>query len=132
MSFAIVLTIDGKEYDRVLSVNYNIGRAIDHFGRPVGQPIGGQINLTIESSVDNSLFAWIVDPYAHKNGSIKFQQGGQASTMRELSWENGYIVSFAESADATSASSMVISFTISAEKLKMSGETQDNKWPKNS
>ena len=49
--------------------------------------------------------------------------------MKELSWEQGYIVKFKETADVEGKKAMVIDFTVSAKILKVGNAVFEQNWP---
>ncbi len=130
MSFKAHLSIDGGEEVRLLHCSYSLQRDYDSTGRPSSMVHGGTVNFTIESTDDNSLFEWMVDQFTHKKGKVVFFKRDSNTKMKELSFEDGYIVKYAESIDSIGDNPMTISFTVSAKKLSVSGATHENPWPK--
>lgn len=129
MSFKANLNIAGKEV-RVLHCSYTLHREVDQTGRPSSTVYGGKISIEIESTDDNSLFEWMVDQFATKDGTVTFLKRDQDSKMKELKWEKGYIVQYTESIDAIGENPMSIHFVVSAEKITMGGASHKNPWPK--
>jgi hypothetical protein len=129
MSFNAMLSIDGGAEVRVLHSSYALNRDVDSTGRPSSLVRGGVVNIEIESTDDNSLFAWMVDQYTTKNGKITFYKRDSKTKMKELSWENGYLVSMTEALDAMGENPMTIHFTISAQKITVGDATHENPWP---
>ncbi len=130
MSFKAMLSIDGKPEIRLLHCSYSLQRDFDATGRPSSMVHGGTMNFLIESTEDNSLFEWMVDQFANKKGKATFYKRDSDTKMKELSFEDGYIVQYAESIDSLGDSPMTISFTISARKIAVAGITHENPWPK--
>ncbi|MCX6270842.1 MAG: type VI secretion system tube protein TssD, partial [Bacteroidetes bacterium] len=58
MSFKAKFSVDGKEFN-VLSASYHLYQETDATGRPSSITRGGSITVTIESTDDTSMFAWI-------------------------------------------------------------------------
>ena len=50
--------------------------------------------------------------------------------MKELSFENAYIIEFAEGIDIVGTAPMSISITISAQIIKIGGAEYEENWPK--
>lgn len=130
MSFKATLSIDGGEETRLLHCSYALQRDFDSTGRPSSMVHGGTIDFTIESTDDNSLFEWMVDQFSHKKGKATFFKRDSNTKMKEVSFEDGYIVKYSEAIDAIGESPMVINFTVSAKKISVAGATHENPWPK--
>lgn len=130
-SFDALLTVDGGLSDvKVIHCSYSLNRDVDASGKPSGAVRGGLINIQIESTKDVSLNEWMVEQFTAKNGKVAFKNIDANTTMKELSWENGYIVQLSEAFDIVGENSMTISFTVSAERIKTGAAKHDNRWPK--
>lgn len=129
MSFNATVSIDGGAEVRVLHASYALNRDVDSTGRPSSMIRGGTVQIEIESTEDVSLFAWMVDQYSTKNGKITFFKRDSKTKMKELSWENGYIVTFSESIDSIGENPMTIHFVVSAQKITIGDATHENPWP---
>ncbi len=129
MSFNADVSIDGGKPVRVLHASYALNRDVDSTGRPSSMIRGGTVQIEIESTEDTSLFAWMVDQYTTKGGKITFYKRDSKTTMKELTWENGYIVTFSESIDSIGENPMTIHFVISAQKITVGDATHENPWP---
>ncbi len=129
MSFNATLSIDGGADVRVLHASYALNRDVDSTGRPSSMIRGGTVQIEVESTEDTSLFTWMVDQYSTKNGKITFFKRDSKTKMKELSWENGYIVQFSESIDSIGENPMTIHFVISAQKITVGDATHENPWP---
>lgn len=130
-AFDALLSVDGGLSDvKVIHCSYSLNRDVDASGKPSGAVRGGLINIQIESTKDVSLNEWMVEQFTAKNGKVAFKNIDANTTMKELTWEHGYIVQLSESFDIVGENSMTISFTVSAEKIKIGAATHDNRWPK--
>jgi len=129
MAFKAKLKLDDKEYE-ALDCEYSFHRNVDVKGRPISSVFGGSIRIVVESDDDTNIVAQLMSQFKPVSGSVTFHKGGEPTTMKELSWENGYIMKFIEKFDITNRSPMKIHFDISAEKIIMGGEKVDHKWPK--
>jgi hypothetical protein len=129
MSFKAKLTIGGKKFD-VLHCSYTFRRDVDAKGRPSSSVYGGTIQLEIESTDDTSILESMINNiYKSFSGTITFQKRDEDAKMKELSFEDGYIVQYAEALDAVGANPMTINFIISARKLKVGNAEHQNEWP---
>lgn len=128
MAFRSTLNLGGKEFD-VLQCNYKLKRDVDSKGRPSSNIYGGEVLVEIESTEDTSILEQMVNQFNPISGSIIFKKGNEESKMKELSWENGYIVSFEEGIDIVGSKPMVIRFTVSAQVIKIGNASFEQNWP---
>jgi hypothetical protein len=129
MAFRGKLQLADSEYD-VLSCYHSFHRDVDEKGRPVTNVYGGTVRIVVESNDDTNIIVRLMDQFKPLSGSVIFHKSGEPSAMKELSWENGYIMKFHETFDSTGKEPMKIYFEISAEKITMGSETIDHKWQK--
>ena len=128
MAFKATLTMGGKEFD-VQRCNYRLQRDVDSKGRPASDIYGGTIDITVESTEDTSIIEAMVNQFKPGSGNIVFKRGDEESKMKELIWENGYIVRFEEGIDVIGRIPMILTFQISAQIIKI-GEAQiEQTWP---
>lgn len=132
MSFQAHLSIEGGSEIRLLHCSYSLNRDVDATGRPSSMVRGGTVQFTIESTHDTQLNEWMVDQFTTKQGKVTFFKRDSNTKMKELKFENAYIVHITESYDATGANPMTIHFTITAEKITVGSATHTNPWPKES
>ncbi len=132
MSFQAHLSIEGGSDIRLLHCSYSLNRDVDATGRPSSMVRGGTVQFTIESTHDTQLNEWMVDQFTTKQGRVTFFKRDSNTKMKELKFENAYIVHITESYDATGTNPMTIHFTITAEKITVGSATHTNPWPKES
>src|ERR687890_2691870 len=113
MSFNAKLKFSGKDGIDVLACDYALRRDVDAKGRPASGVYGGTINLTIESTDDTSIIESMVNQYKPVDGTITFKKSDEDAKMKELSWEKGYVINFAETLDTVGTYPMIIKFTVS-------------------
>lgn len=128
MAFKAVCKIGSKEFD-VISCDYALRRDVDAKGRPSSGLYGGTINLAVESTDDTSIIESMVNQYKPVDGTVTFKKSDEDAKMKELTWEKGYIINFAESLDIVGAQPMLIHFTVSAQKIKIGNAEHKNDWP---
>jgi hypothetical protein len=128
MAFKAVCKIGSKEFD-VISCDYALRRDVDAKGRPSSGLYGGTINLAVESTDDTSIIESMVNQYKPVDGTVTFKKSDEDAKMKELTWEKGYIINFAESLDIIGAQAMLIHFTVSAQKIKIGNAEHKNDWP---
>ena len=128
MSFKAIFKTTGYEF-RVLSCSYNVYRAVDEMGRPTSATVGGEINITVESTENNLFFEHICVGEMLKEGTVVFYKRSEESTMRELSFKNAFISSFSETFDHSGESgAMVLSISLSAQVMSMGNGEIINEW----
>jgi hypothetical protein len=118
MSFLAKLEIGSTEYN-VLNVDYEISQPIDHQNKPSGKPKGGIINLTIESNQKNDIIEWMVSPTMKKSGKVTFYRRDANSSMRTLSFNDGFCVNYKEIFDASGSNPMKLQIKVSAGEMKI-------------
>jgi hypothetical protein len=128
MAFKATLSIDGKEFD-VQKCSYQLRRDVDSKGRPSSDIYGGTVDVTVESTEDTSIIESMVNQFKPGSGSIVFNKGNEESKMKELIWENGYIIDFKEDIDVIGKQPMLLSFKVSAQILKIGGAQIEQSWP---
>ena len=130
MAFKAQLKIGSKEFD-VISCDYALSREVDGKGRPASVVYGGTIDLVVESSDDTSIIeAMVNNQFKPLDGTVTFKKSDEDAKMKELSFEKGYIVKFGESFGTLDSRPMLISFTVSAQKIKIGSAEHVNDWPK--
>lgn len=129
MAFRANLNFEGGIYD-VLECTYSFRRDVDLKGRPSSNVYGGNIYVEIEATEDTKIISQMVNQFKPCGGTIVFNKGDEEAKMKEVTWENGYIIKFSESLDVIGREPMKINFVVSAEKIKVEGTEVDHKWPK--
>lgn len=129
MAFRATLNFGGKEFD-VLDCKYDIHRDVDIKGRPSSNLYGGNITVHVESTEDTSILEQMVNQFKPNSGSVIFKKGDEEAKMKELEWENGYIKDFQEDIDIDGSRPMTITFTVSAQIIKIGGANFEQNWPK--
>jgi hypothetical protein len=129
MAFKATVSIDGAKETTLLHCSYSLRRDVDATGRPSGRLYGGTIQMELESTDDTSLLEWMVDPYSRKGGTIKFYKDNENAKMKELKFEDGYIIQYSEAMDSIGSNPMTINFTVSAKKIGVENAEHENEWP---
>jgi hypothetical protein len=129
MAFKARLNFSGKEYD-VLNCSYALNRDVDSKGRPSSGVYGGTIDLEIESTEDTSIVESMVNnQYKPVTGTLLVKKSEEDAKMKELTFEDGYIVKYSEGLSIIGDTPMTYKFTISARKLKLGNAEHVNDWP---
>lgn len=130
MAFRATLNLGGKEFD-VLDCDYKIKRDVDSKGRPASNLYGGKVRVHVESTEDTSILEQMITQFKPLSGSIVFKKGDEEAKLKELTWENGYIIEFEENIDVVGKKNMSLTFVVSAQVLKIGGAQFEQIWPAN-
>ncbi len=128
MSFIAKLKIDQEEFT-VLHCNFNINQHIDESGKPVSIPVGGLINLVVESTDSAFIYDWMISPTQKKSGTITFYRRDAMSKMKTLSFSDAFCVNYREEYIHLGEIPMQIAFTISARVITMVNSAFTKNWP---
>lgn len=128
MAFRATLSLGDKEFD-VLDCSYKLNRDVDSKGRPSSNIYGGIVNVHVESTESSLILEQMVSQFKPISGNIVFKKGDEEAKMKELVWENGYIISFEEDIDIVGSRPMSIKFSVSAQVLKVGNAQFEQNWP---
>ncbi len=128
MSFKAEFEVAGNKY-RVLHCSYSLQQDIDATGRPSSGVKGGTIQLEVESTDKTALTEWMVDPFKHQDGKITFYKRDSNQKSKELSFKEGYLVSYSETFTNVGDNPMTEHFVISSKEIKMGNAEHKNEWP---
>lgn len=84
---------DSREFD-VLRWDVKFNRDVDPKGRPASDIYGGKIYVEVESTPDTIVLDKMFKQYQPVNGSIVFKKADEDAKMKELVFENGYVVEY--------------------------------------
>ena len=119
-----------REFD-VLRWDVKFNRNVDPKGRPASDIYGGTINVEVESTPDTIVLDKMFKQYQPVNGNIVFKKADEDAKMKELVFENGYVIKYEEALSVANDYPMTIKFTISAQTVKMNEVTFTQDWPEN-
>jgi ABC-type proline/glycine betaine transport system ATPase subunit len=130
MSYNASLKFNGGEAHKVLNVNYNVARTVDHSGRVASDPSDALIKVTIEATDKTEILESLLNgKFKPTKGEISFNKSHEEGTQVTLNWQNGYVIHHEVNFDAVNAKSMVINFLISAETITYGGAEYHGAWP---
>ncbi len=127
MSFKAQIDVAGAK-NNILDLSYALKQETDATGRPSSITRGGQITLTVESTGDTKFFEWMCNNFERKDGKITFTKRDSDATMKELSFKEGYLVSYRENFNAQGENPITETFTISAKEISMGNASHLNQW----
>ena len=128
MAFKALLELEGNEY-QVLFSKVDMSRHVDGKGSVSSEIKGGRVNVKVKSTDNTTVIEQAVNSQ-HKpvSGVIKFYKADSEQVMKELKFENAFIVFFSEQLDAMAETPMTTEITFSAEKISIGNATLDNRW----
>jgi hypothetical protein len=129
MAFKLRLKVAGKEVN-ILNLSYQLNQETDPTGRPSSVSRGGKVNITIESTGDSVFFDWMINNFERKDGSIVFIKRDTDATLKELKFEEAYLVNYRENFDAANEQPVTETFTLSARAISIGGSKHENEWIK--
>ena len=128
MAFKAKFSVDGKDFN-VLSCSYHLFQETDVTGRPSSVTRGGKVTVTLESTDDTSLFTWMTDSWDRKSGNVKFfKRDSESAIMKQVDFEEAYLVSFEETFSHNTEMPMVLTITLSAKKMTIGSASHENEW----
>jgi hypothetical protein len=128
MAFKADFVVDGKTY-RVLHFTYSFHQSTDNTGRVSSLVQGGTLTLEVESTKDTSLLEWMTADDMKKDGSVKFySRTNQEQVLKELKFNEAYMVSYTESFSTFGDNPMSEQFTLSAKKVSINNAVHENEW----
>lgn len=127
MSFKSELSVAGKKY-KVVDLRMKLARSIGPTGISTSQTRGGQVIITVESTGDSSLMEWMCDSFRTEDGQVDFYRADQNSISKSINWEQGYCVKYEQNYNATSKTTMLETFTVSAKAVSIGTGRHENDW----
>ena len=129
MSFKATLKLGNSEFD-VITCAYSFYRDVDVKGRPSSIVYGGRIDFSVESTDDTSIIeAMVNNQHKPVDGKVTWTKVDADGTLKELSFEHAFIVAYSEAFSTGGGDSMLISFGVSAETIKIGNAELVNDWP---
>ena len=130
MAFKARLNFSGRGYD-VIHCSYSLNRDVDAKGKPSSGVYGGTIDIEVESTEDTSIVeAMVNNQYKPLTGTLLIKKSEEDAKLKEVYFEDGYIVKYSEGINTTGDNPMTLKFQISARKLKLGNAEHTNDWPK--
>jgi hypothetical protein len=130
MAYEMKFTLNGKKYN-VLNSSFSFNRSVDQKGRPSSGVYGGDLSLVLETQDDTQLAEiMLLKQTTPQKGDLEIFRGTNSGSFRKISFEDGFITSYNESASAHGGDNMQIAITISARTLSIGDAAKHvNTWP---
>ena len=94
MTCKAILSLENKEFE-LLDCSYSLRRYPDSEGRP-SSIVEGTVKICVESAED-IIFTELMFDQKPVSGNVVFKK--DSTPIKQLTWENGYVVSCQNSAD---------------------------------
>ncbi|ULT29182.1 hypothetical protein KUH03_01020 [Sphingobacterium sp. E70] len=89
------------------------------------------MKVEVESTEDTSVIeAMVNNQYKTVNGKITFKKSEEDATMKELKFQDAYIIQYNEGISITNDRPMTLTLVLSSRVLEMQNATLENDWPK--
>ncbi len=128
-SFRGILTLDGQDFPLV-QCSYEFNQATSERGRVTAKVRSGLLVLHLDVPDGDQLLAWALDPHKKLSGSVLFHQTDRPVVREELTFEDGFCVSYAEVFQVGAAPEGAYRCTlhISAARLMLGAAEKNNNW----
>lgn len=128
-----ILEVDGVAYKNVYQISYELYTSKDETGRPTDRAHAGLIKVTRESDENSDISRWAMDSSQPnwKAGKVVFKDPKSESTMKELTWEEGFITKYVETIPHIKEKpddQVFEYFEISCHRLSIGDAQIDNRW----
>ena len=128
-----ILEVDGVAYKNVYQISYELYTSKDETGRPTDRAHAGLIKVTRESDENSDISRWAMDSSQPnwKAGKVIFKDPKSESTMKELTWEEGFITKYVETIPHVKENpddQVFEYFEISCHRLAIGDSQIDNRW----
>lgn len=127
MSFKAKFKVAGKERN-ILHVHYALKQDTDATGRPSTISRGGKIEITVEGTGETDLFEWMTNSFERKDGSILYLKRDSEATLKEVKFEEAYIVNYKENFNSEGDNPLTETFVISARAIELGTGKHTNEW----
>jgi len=127
MPFKAVLKIEDTQYN-ILKCYYGLNQKTDPTGRPSSITQGGVITFLLESTSSTVFSDWMFNSFETKNGSIVFYKRDAESTLKELFFEEAYVIKYTEYFNSKGRRPMTARVTISSRQISIGNGVHINEW----
>ena len=130
MSFTTTLLVQGEEFN-VRRFNWEITQRTDAINRPDAVVQGGQLRIELDSVPSDLLHFWALDDTKQFGGQLQVLESDSRSVRKTIEFVDAYCVGLSKRFDGSgSTQSMIMTLSLSADKLVCGEMTIHNKWPR--
>jgi len=129
MSFTATLVVQGEEFN-VRRFNWEVSQRTDATNRPEALVQGGQLRIELDSVPSDLLHFWALDDTKQFDGQLQVLESDSRSVRKTIEFGAAYCVGLSKRFDGSgSTQSMIMTLSLSADKLVCGEMTVLNKWP---
>ena len=129
MSFEAKLVVQGEEF-KVLRFSWGVRQNTDAINRPDAHVQGGQLLVELDSQPSDLLQFWALDNTKRLGGKLLISKDDSNAVRKTIEFMDAYCVGLSKQFDSYgSASGMVMTLSLSADKLVCGQMTLHNDWP---
>ncbi len=129
MSFEAELIVQDEVFT-VRRFNWAISQNTDALNRPDALVQGGQLHVELDSQPNDTLHFWALDNTKQFAGKLNVFESGSKVVRKKIKFSGAYCVGLSKRFDGSgSDKSMVMTLSISADKLVCGEMTIQNDWP---
>jgi hypothetical protein len=129
MAFKAILKLDDCNQMNVFHCTYHVAQMTDTTGKATSLPVGGTVNVVVESDETTHLFDFVKHPTLKKNGSIVFFKNNSISPLKTLKFIDAICVGYHETFSQLGSQPMQIELTLSAREIHLNGSIYSKDWP---
>jgi hypothetical protein len=130
MSFKATLAVQGEEFN-VRRFDWEVSQRTDALNRPDATVQGGQLRVELDSRPSDLLHFWALDDTKQFSGELRVTEATGDSVRKTIEFKDAYCVGLSKRFDGSgSTQSMIMTLSLSADKLVCGEMTIHNDWPR--
>jgi hypothetical protein len=130
MSFKATLVVQDEEFN-VRRFDWEVSQRTDALNRPDAIVQGGQLRVELDSRPSDLLHFWALDDTKQFSGELQVLEATGGSVRKTIEFKDAYCVGLSKRFDGSgSTQSMIMTLTLSADKLVCGEMTIHNEWPR--
>lgn len=130
MSFKATLAVQGEEFN-VRRFDWEVSQRTDALNRPDATVQGGQLRVELDSRPSDLLHFWALDDTKQFSGELRVIEATEDSVRKTIEFKDAYCVGLSKRFDGSgSTQSMIMTLSLSADKLVCGEMTIHNEWPR--
>ncbi|HEY5746319.1 MAG TPA: type VI secretion system tube protein TssD [Chryseolinea sp.] len=128
MSFLARLFVDDQARD-ILNADYLFHKTKDLLGQPQSQALGGQLDITLESTGQDALwYDWMLSAYHMKKGYIRFYNRDGLSKLFDFEFWDCFCTGLHETFRSTGATPMTLQLSLSPGIFRIRDLVYEKPW----
>lgn len=122
MPFRATIQLDSMEEQPIIHCDLRFRLPVNENNRPVGRPTPDVIYVVMRSDLDSefafTIYSWC-EQRGVKSGTIKFYKDDNTGVLKDLTFEEAFLIEYREVFDAEGTQTMRMHLTISAGTTSM-------------